>query len=54
MAGKRKQLIVDEAFLYLEYLEISFLDDEEIESDEDRDVASRGELVILPPGRFGR
>ena len=40
---------VDEALLYLENLEVSFSDDEEIESDEDRDFASRGELVTLPP-----
>ena len=35
--------------LYLENLEVSFSDDEEIESDEDRDFVSRGELFILPP-----
>ena len=40
---------VDEALLYLENLEVSFSDDEEIESDEDRDFVSRGELFILPP-----
>ena len=39
---------VDEALLYLENLEVSFSDDKEIESNEDRDFVSRGELVILP------
>ena len=40
---------VDEALLYLENVEVSFSDDEDIESDEDRDFVSRGELVTLPP-----
>ena len=38
---------VDKALLYLENVEVSS-DDEEIESDEDRDFVSRGELVTLP------
>ena len=49
MTGKRKHIDVDEALVYLENLEVSFSDDEEIESDEDRDFVSRGELVILSP-----
>ena len=49
MAGKRKHIDVDEALVYLENLEVSFSDDEKIESDEDRDFVSRSELVILSP-----
>ena len=40
---------VDEALLYLENLKVSFSDDKEMQSNEDRDFVSRGELVILPP-----
>ena len=39
---------IDEPLLYLENLEVSFSDDKEIKSDEDRDFISRGELAILP------
>ena len=39
---------VDEALLYLENVRVSFSDDKEIESDEDRDFVSRGEVIILP------
>ena len=42
---------VDETLLYLENLEVSFSDDKEIESNEDRDFVSRGELVIFTSGR---
>ena len=40
---------VDEALLYLENLKVSFSDDKEMQSNEDRDFVLRGELVILPP-----
>ena len=39
---------VDEALLYSDSLKVSFSDDEDVESDEDRDFVSRGELVIFP------
>ena len=44
---------VDEVLLYLVNLEVSFSDDEEIESDEDRDFVSRDELPILTPDNNG-
>ena len=44
---------VDEVLLYLINLEVSFSDDEEIESDEDRDFVSRDELLILTPDNNG-
>ena len=53
MAGKRKHMNVDEVLLYLVNLEVSFSDDEEIESDEDRDFVSRDELLILTPDNNG-
>ena len=44
---------VDEVLLYLVNLEVSFSDDEEIESDEDRDFVSRDELLILTSDNNG-
>ena len=53
MAEKRKHMNVGEALPYLENLEVSFSDDEEIESDEVKGFVPIGELVILPPENNG-